>query len=121
MIKNGFDMVGFFTAVEMEKNARSCTWRQVADDTGMSASSLTRLSHGHKLDPDGVAALAAWAGIDLNKFVGGQVIEGGGADSLGQVRALLRADKNLEPRDKEYLQQVIELEYTHARKRATDE
>ena len=65
-----FDSGAFFAALDAERQARQCTWKQVAEKCGISASTLSRMSQGRHPDVNGLAALAAWSGLDMDRFVG---------------------------------------------------
>ena len=64
-----FDSGAFFAALDAERQARQCTWKQVAEECGISASTLSRMSQGRHPDVNGLAALAAWSGLDMDRFV----------------------------------------------------
>ena len=44
---------------------RAKTWKQVAKDAEVSASTLTRMAQGRRPDVDSLAALADWSELDL--------------------------------------------------------
>ena len=54
-----FDGDAFYAALDGERLARQCTWKRVAEESGISASTLTRDSQGKRPDVDGLAALSA--------------------------------------------------------------
>ena len=64
-----FDGDAFFAALDAERQARRCTWRRVAEECGISASTLSRMAQGKHPDVNGLAALAAWSGLELDRFV----------------------------------------------------
>ena len=64
-----FDGGAFFAALDAERQARQCTWRQVAEECGISASTLSRMAQGRLPDVNGLAALAAWSGLEVDRFV----------------------------------------------------
>ena len=64
-----FDGGAFFAAMDAERQARQRTWKQVAEECGISASTLTRMSQGKRPDVDGLAAMVAWSGLDMDQFV----------------------------------------------------
>ena len=39
-----FDGDAFYAALDEERQARQCTWKRVAEESGISASTLTRIS-----------------------------------------------------------------------------
>ena len=45
------------------------SWRRLARNTGLSASTLSRMQHGARPDADGLASLLAWLGRPLSDFV----------------------------------------------------
>jgi transcriptional regulator with XRE-family HTH domain len=64
-----FDQTAFYSALDTERQARGLTWKDVARDTGVSASTLSRMSTGRRPDVDGLAALASWSGLDADDFI----------------------------------------------------
>ena len=72
MIKRAtFEGDAFYAALDGERLARQCTWKRVAEESGISASTLTRISPGKRPDGDSLAALSAWSGLDVDRFVKG--------------------------------------------------
>ena len=70
MVKTArFDGGAFFAALDAEKQARHCTWKQVAEECGISASTLSRMSQGKHPDVNGLAALAAWSGLEVDRSI----------------------------------------------------
>ena len=63
--KARFDGNAFYAALDGERQARQCTWRRVAQESGVSASTLTRIAQGKHPDVDSLAALSAWSGLDV--------------------------------------------------------
>ena len=70
MEKSGwFDAGAFYEALDGARMARTMTWKQVAGETGVSASTLTRMAQGKRPDVDGLAALVAWSGLDADDYL----------------------------------------------------
>ena len=65
----GFDGDSFYNALESTVNRRGKNWRQVAAETGVSASTLARMAQGRRPDAASLAALSAWAGLNPSDFV----------------------------------------------------
>jgi transcriptional regulator with XRE-family HTH domain len=63
-----FNIEGFAAAVDYTRRARGMTRLELATATGISAAGITRLSHGAAPAAPGLAALCAWAGLDLREF-----------------------------------------------------
>lgn len=64
-----FDGGAFFAALDAERKARHCTRKQVAEECGISASTLSRMSQGRHPDVNGLAAMAVWSELDVDRFV----------------------------------------------------
>lgn len=65
-----FDTLGFRAAVDRSRVARGMLWKQVAKQTGVSASTLSRMKEGRRPDAASLAALSAWAGINPANYRG---------------------------------------------------
>ena len=64
-----FDRAGFHAAVDATRVGRGLSWAAVARQTGLSGSTLSRMSQGRCPDLDGLAALATWSGLSLQLFI----------------------------------------------------
>jgi transcriptional regulator with XRE-family HTH domain len=87
-----FDARGFYQALDTTRAARRLNWKQVAEKSGISASTLTRIAQGKRPDVDSMAALVAWSGLSADEFVGGQKQR---PEALSQITSLLSADARL--------------------------
>lgn len=103
-----FDVEGFFSALDAQRLSRRMTWRQVATDAGVSASTLTRMSQGHRPDVDGLAALCRWSGLPADDFL---TPGDGSPEPLARISTWLRGDRNLTPEAAAALDQVIKATY----------
>src|SRR6266496_6240155 len=91
----GFDAKAFYGALAATVSARSKTWKQVAVETGVSASTLTRMSQGRRPDAGSLAALSAWAGLNPSDFVDAPY-KGTRPEAMAQISTLLRSDPSLD-------------------------
>jgi transcriptional regulator with XRE-family HTH domain len=65
----GFDTAGFDAALRRSAEARGMTMKDVAAETGVSETTLSRMhNHGRSPDAASLAALSAWAGINPARF-----------------------------------------------------
>ncbi|MCY3570799.1 MAG: helix-turn-helix domain-containing protein [Chloroflexi bacterium] len=111
MVKRAtFDGASFFAALDGERQARQCTWKRVADESGVSASTLTRISQGKRPDVDSLAALSAWSGLDVDRFVKGRSakIE---PEPLAVISSCLRSDPRLDEDAAAALEQIVKAAY----------
>ena len=66
-----FDMTAFHLALNGVRRAKGLTWQDVAEKSGVNASTLTRIGQGKSPNLDNLAALAMWSGLSLDMFVTG--------------------------------------------------
>jgi transcriptional regulator with XRE-family HTH domain len=109
-----FDADGFYRALDAVRITRKLNWKQVAEGSGVSASSLTRMAQGKRPDVDGLAALTAWSGLDANRYVlsGHKPADPG---SLAQISTYLRSDKNLSPEAATAIDELVKATYERLR------
>ena len=113
-----FDTVGFFAALERERAARDLPWRRLAEQAGVSASTMTRLSQGKRPDVDSLASLCAWARLSADDFMRAPEDEQDRQSSpIDRARVLFRADPKLGDVQAEALMRIIESAYEGLRAR----
>jgi transcriptional regulator with XRE-family HTH domain len=111
----GFDGDAFYRALETTTTTRSKTWKQVAAETGVSASTLTRMAHGRRPDAASLAALSAWAGLNPSDFVD-TPFKRSKPESMAQISTLLRTDPNLDAQSAEAVEAIVKAAYERLRK-----
>jgi len=110
-----FDAQAFHAALDSQRLALGMTWKEVAEESGVSASTLTRMSQGKRPDVDGLAALAKWSGLHVEMFIRSPDRARGKAESLAQITALLRADKSLSMESAAAIEQILKAAYNRFR------
>lgn len=115
MEDKGFDGNGFYRALEATVAARGVTWKQVASDTGVGASTLTRMAQGRKPDASSLAALAAWAGLNPTDFVNAPY-KTSRPEPMAQISVLLRSDPMLDEQGAEAVEAIVRAAYEQLRK-----
>lgn len=113
MSNQRFDSEGFYAALDSVRQTRSLTWKQVANQAEVAASTLTRMGQGKRPDVDGLAALAAWSGLTLESFFRPQGKQQ--TAPLAEITALLRADSNLSGDSAQALESMLKSAYEHMR------
>ena len=114
--KGRFDADAFYAALDAERRSRRCTWKQVAKEAQVSASTLTRMAQGRRPDVDSLAALVTWAGLSADAFVGSdQPRPTPGA--LTMISTYLKGDPQLSAEAAEALDQLVKATYEHMRKK----
>lgn len=107
-MRGEFDLAGFYAALDAQRASMGLKWKDVAEQSNVSQSTLTRMSQGRRPDVDGLALLLAWSGLDASRFLPPQ---GGAPEPLAQVTAHLRADRNLSPESAQALEAIIKVAY----------
>jgi transcriptional regulator with XRE-family HTH domain len=113
--KKGFDGNAFYRSLETTVSSRGLSWKQVAAETGVSASTLTRMAQGRKPDAASLAALSAWAGINPSDFVEAPY-KPARTESITQISALLRTDPNLDAESADAVDAIVRAAYERMRK-----
>lgn len=111
-----FDVSALHAALDSERIARNLTWKEVSVESGVSASTLTRLSQGRRPDVDSLAALTAWLGLPADQFMGSRPRAAFGAASpLTQISSIIHDDPNLNPDAATALDEMIKSTYARLR------
>jgi transcriptional regulator with XRE-family HTH domain len=110
-----FDGEAFYAALDSERQARRITWKQVAKESGVSASTLTRISQGRRPDVGSMAALLAWSGLNADTFIRRHKKAPREAESLAKITVLLRADRHLSPEGIVAIEALIKSAYEKLR------
>src|SRR5438094_6681871 len=105
-----FDAMGFYQALDATRKAREVTWRQVAKEAGVTASTLTRMAQGKRPDVDGLAALCTWSALRADDFMKTDR-KRSAVEPLAAISTLLRSDKNLSPESATRLSEIIKVSY----------
>lgn len=112
------DLPRLYGALDAQRRARHLSWRQLAEEAGVSPSLLSRMGNGQRPDLDGFIALVQWLGTPAEEFAvqpdePGRTDSGGAAGGVPepaletQLAMLLRARDDLAEADKEYLLEIV--------------
>jgi transcriptional regulator with XRE-family HTH domain len=113
-----FDVEAFHAALDSQRLAMGMTWKGVAAQAGVSASTLTRMAQGRHPDVDGLAALLKWSGLQAEMFIPkGKAEAKKTAEPLAQITAVLRADRNLSKESAEAIEQILKAAYKRFREK----
>lgn len=116
MNKQDFDADAFYEALEREVRTRRTSWRKVSSDTGVNATTLTRMSQGRRPDAASLAALSAWAGLNPAEFIQSMhEAPRPQAQTLNRVSLLFRQDPSLTADARKALENILETTYNNLR------
>jgi transcriptional regulator with XRE-family HTH domain len=111
-----FDADAFYAALDGVRDHRKLTWKTVAAQSGVSASTLTRMAQGKRPDVDGLAALVSWSGLDTKDFVRSDHDGHEDPGTLAMISTYLRSDRNLSPEAAVALEELVKATYERLRK-----
>jgi transcriptional regulator with XRE-family HTH domain len=108
-VKGSFDNEKFYAALDARRLGRGQTWKQVAHESGVSASTLTRMAQGKRPDVDGLAALLTWGELQADSFMDTPAETT--PDPLTQMTLIVRGDQTLTPANKTMIEGVLRAVY----------
>ena len=103
-----FDGLAFYRALNTTVQARGTNWKEVSDQTGVSQTTLSRMSKGRHPDATSLTALSAWSGLNPTDFVSTPVRQ---SESIAIVTKLLREDPKLDRTSADALESIITTAY----------
>ena len=103
-----FDFTAFYKALSATVAARDTNWKAVSEQTGVSQSTLSRMSKGRQPDAASLTALSAWSGINPVDFTAAPKND---PEPVAMVARLLRADPNLDDKGADALEAIIKTAY----------
>lgn len=108
-----FDIEAFYAALNATRLSRQKTWKDVAKESGVQASTLSRIGQGAKPDVDGLAALLAWSNLKAEIFIRGTREQK--PESIARITALLRADPKLSKTNAKLIEDIVVSTYNRLR------
>jgi transcriptional regulator with XRE-family HTH domain len=111
-MRDDFDIEAFYAALDSQREAKKMTWKDVAAETGVSASTLTRMAKGKSPDAKGMAALFVWSGFNADEFMRGRNAGNRNEpETLAKITAVLRADTSLSKESAAAIEQILKATY----------
>lgn len=117
-------------AIRRRRDELKLSLRDVADKTGVSASTLSRIENGTgKPDADNIARLTSWLDMPMERVLAGRHAENQESKAVVYfphestpeiVEAHLRADRNLTPETASALSELFRVAYTQFSQSAPD-
>ncbi|TXH84781.1 MAG: XRE family transcriptional regulator [Rhizobium sp.] len=101
-----FDTDAFYAALNAARLSQQKTWKDVAEEAGVNASTLSRIGQGAKPDVNGLAALLQWSSLKAEDFIRGTSGKKR-AEPIAQITALLRADSKLSKANAKLMEEIV--------------
>lgn len=117
MADGHFDAAAFYAALDGVREARKLNWKQVATESKVSASTLTRIAQGRRPDVDSLAKLLSWSGLKAEQFVRSDAPWRGKTETLAMISTYLRADPHLSPESAAALEELVKVTYRRLREK----
>lgn len=106
------DVEALYAALDTRRRAKETSWREIATEIGVSASTLTRMAQGASPDVEGFGKMIRWLGTSADEFIAGsRKSMKKPEDLLVVVSRHLRASKELDPQSAKALENIIEAAY----------
>lgn len=64
-----FDSKALYQALDEKRKSLDLSWREVANEIGVSVSTITRTQSGGRMEVDGMLAMVAWLGVPVESFI----------------------------------------------------
>lgn len=109
-----FDVAAFYSALDAVREARRLSWKEVAEKSGVNASTLTRIGKGKRPDIDGLAALLVWSRLKAEMFIADS--EQRRPEPIAQIRTLIRMDRTLSNSSAKLMEDIILSTYSRLRR-----
>jgi transcriptional regulator with XRE-family HTH domain len=111
MPRTRIDVPALYAALDGLRRSRDLSWRQLAAEIQVSASTMTRLANGYSPHVDAFAAMARWLKMPAEKFMVDEAADEASTDDqpelLTEMGVLLRARKDLLPEERDHLQELF--------------
>jgi transcriptional regulator with XRE-family HTH domain len=102
------DVKSLHAALDAAREHRGLSWRQLAKELNVSASTISRMANGLKPDVTAFAAMTTWLHMRAEDFyVGASPTTADEPDLVASLMPLLRARKDLNETDVAYLGDVL--------------
>lgn len=101
-----FDTDAFYAALNAARLSKQLTWKDVAEQAGVNASTLSRIGQGAKPDVNGLAALLEWSHLKAEAFIRGSTGKKR-AEPIAEITALLRADPKLSKVNAKLIEDIV--------------
>ena len=111
-LRSRFDFPSFYAALSFTVKVRGSSWKSVSEQTGVSQTTLSRMSKGRQPDAASLTALSAWSGLNPVDFLCAQKPS---MEPMAQVTKLLRDDPSLDRAGADALETIIATAYNRFR------
>ena len=106
-----FNLEAFYKALDSVRASRQLTWKQVAAESQVSASTLSRLSQGKRPDVDSLSALITWSHLSADDYLTTKRTGEEKKEALAEITALLQTDPKLSDSNRDAMVDIVRAAY----------
>jgi transcriptional regulator with XRE-family HTH domain len=101
-----------YSALDQKREFEELSWRELADELDVSASTFSRMAQGKRPDVDAFATLLRWLEMPAEQFMR-STRKGGDADPepVAMVSSYLRSARNISSEDADALEEIFQAAY----------
>jgi transcriptional regulator with XRE-family HTH domain len=106
----------FLSAIDRKRAEDGLSWRELARELGLSASTLSRLARGRRPDLETFLRLLGWLDQPAELFlVEPRELDETAVDTLSEIQRLFSRDPSLRPEDADALHEIVHAAYRRLR------
>lgn len=107
------DVEALYAALDSKRKASESSWRDVARELDVSASTFSRMAQGRRPDVDAFATLLRWLGMPAETFMRptSGTDEASREEPVAMISSYLRSAKNVTAEDAEALEDIFRAAY----------
>src|SRR5262249_846448 len=110
------DVDALYAALDAKRQKEGLSWRELAGSLEISPSTLTRMAQGRRPDVDAFATLLRWLGMSADAFMR-STKKKEEVNAVAMISSYLRADRNIDAKDAEALEDILKAAYRHMKKK----
>ena len=114
MRETQIDVAAFVGALDAQRQAKGISWRELARQTGVTASTFTRMRQGKRPDVNTFGALLQWLKLPAEDFMESRVKGRKGSAEphpLAVASTLLRGKKKMSPEGMAAIENLVRAAY----------
>jgi transcriptional regulator with XRE-family HTH domain len=111
------DVDALYAALDAKRQKEALSWRELAGNLRISPSTLTRMAQGRRPDVDAFATLLRWLGMSADAFMRSSTRKKEEVNAVAMISSYLRADRNIDAKDAEALEDILKAAYRHMKKK----
>lgn len=106
------DVEALYAALDSKRKGNGTSWREVARELDVSASTFSRMAQGRRPDVDTFATLLRWLGMPAETFIRSTGEEPAPEEEpVAMVSSYLRSARNVTPEEADALEDIFQAAY----------